>query len=202
MRLTVGEEIRRARLGAGLSQAAVGRAAHISQSVVSDIEAGKTKSVSLEMLVVVADAVGLDLTCRTYPGRRPTRDAAHARKLQDFLSHVRPPLRYRLEQPLPEREGVIERRAWDAMLFARDATTGVELEMRLYDVQDQSRRLVLKWRDSGADRLLLLLNDTAAVRDVVRSHPDYFNDLPRLKRSSVLSQLERGVGPHTGYLLI
>lgn len=202
LRLSVGEEIRRARLSAGLSQSVVGRSAHVSQSVVSDIESGKVRSVSLETLVVVADAVGLDLTCRAYPGRRPTRDAAHARKLHDFLRHVAPPLRYRLELPLPQRDGVVERRAWDCMLFAPDGMTGVELEMRLYDVQDQTRRVKLKWRDAGVDRLLLLLNDSVAVREAVRENSGYFAELPRLKTSTVLRQLERGMRPESGYMLI
>jgi transcriptional regulator with XRE-family HTH domain len=64
IRLTAGEDIRRARLGAGLSQTSVANAARVSQSLVSKVESGTLRSVSLETLVVIADAVGLDIACR------------------------------------------------------------------------------------------------------------------------------------------
>ncbi len=88
------------------------------------------------------------------------------------------------------------------MIFAPDGDTGVELEMRLYDLQAQMRRIFMKWRDSGAERLLLLINDTHANRLVLRTFPDYFQDLPRLKTASLLAMLERGERPLPGYALI
>jgi transcriptional regulator with XRE-family HTH domain len=39
-------------------------AARVSQSLVSKVESGTLRSVSLETLVVIADAVGLDIACR------------------------------------------------------------------------------------------------------------------------------------------
>jgi transcriptional regulator with XRE-family HTH domain len=202
IRLTAGEDIRRARLGAGLSQTSVANAARVSQSLVSKVESGTLRSVSLETLVVIADAVGLDIACRAYPGRKPTRDAAHARTLQELLKHVTPPMHYSLEWPLPPLDGIREKRAWDAVLLAPDGMTGVELEMRLYDVQDQTRRLMLKWRDSGVNDLLLLVNDTAANRAVIRTFPDYFKALPRLRTAAVLNQLDRGERPLSGLMLL
>ena len=201
-RHTIGDEIRTARLAAGTSQSAVGLASHLSQPVISRIERGGFSSVSLDKLFVVADAVGLDLSIKAYPGRNPTRDAAHARKLSAFLACVAPPLRYATEVALPAREGATEQRAWDAMLFARDGETGVELEMRLYDVQAQARRILLKWRDSGADRLLLLVNDSHSNRRVLRSFPEYFAALPRLRTASVLRSLANGERPPTGLVLV
>ena len=168
----------------------------------SRIESGTLEGLTLVDAVVLADAVGLDVSIKAYPGRQPTRDAGHARKLTEFLAHVGAPLRYGLEVGLPPREGVPEQRAWDAMIFGPDGETGVELEMRLYDLQAQTRRILLKWRDSGAERLLLLVNDTDANRRVLRTFPDYFKDLPRLKTSHVLAQLQDGRRPPTGYVLI
>ena len=116
-------------------------------------------------------------------------------------AHVAPPLRYGLEVLLPPSEAVPEQRAWDAMIFGPDGDTGVELEMRLYDLQAQTRRILLKWRDSGTQRLPLLINDSRANRRILRTYPDYLDELPRLNEAALLGQLERGVLPETGYVL-
>lgn len=144
----------------------------MSHAKVSRIEAGGSPSLSLLDAVLLADAVGLDLSVKAYPGRTPTRDAGHARRLQSVLAHVGPPLRYRTEALLPARDGVPERRAWDALLFDAGGQTGVELEQRLYDVQSQTRRILLKWRDSGAERLLLVVADTRTNRRVLAEFAD------------------------------
>ena len=75
------------------------------------------------------------------------------------------------------------------------------MEQRLYDVQAQTRRILLKWRDSGVDRLQLVLADTRANRRVLAEFPDYFQALPRLKTSYVLALLEAGRRPPTGLIL-
>jgi transcriptional regulator with XRE-family HTH domain len=198
----IGREIRDARLMAGTSQDAVALAAKVSRSNVSRVEAARLRNLSIIEAILVADAVGLDVSFKAYPGRRPTRDAAHARKLTKFVGHVRKPLRYGLEVLLPPRDRVPEQRAWDAMIFGPDGDTGIELEMRLYDVQAQTRRISMKWRDSGADRLLLLINDTESNRRVLRTYPEYFQDLPRLRTANVLTQLETGQRAPTGHVLI
>lgn len=79
--------------------------------------------------------------------------------------------------------------------------TGVELEQRLYDVQSQTRRILLKWRDSGAERLLLVLADTRTNRRVLEEFQEYFQELPRLRTSHVLKLLEAGRRPPTGLIL-
>jgi transcriptional regulator with XRE-family HTH domain len=201
-RAPIGDEIRNARMMAGLSQAAVGSRAHVSQPVVSRLEAGTLASASLDTFVLVGAAVGLDVVIKAYPGPRITRDAAHARKLHDFLAHAQKPLRFSLEVGLPSRDGRVEQRASDAMIFDSDGTTGIELEMGLYDLQAQMRRILLKWRDSGAQRILLLINDTLANRRAITSFPEYFAELPKLKRSEVLRALSQGKRPATGYVLV
>ena len=48
--------------------------------------------------------------------------------------------------------------------------------MRLYDLQAQTRaRSVSSGAISGAQRLLLLVNDTAANRRVLRAYPEYLD---------------------------
>lgn len=198
---TLGNEVRHARHAAGISQASLGRVVGMSDAKVSRIEAGSSHRLALIDAVLLADAVGLDLSVKTYPGRSPTRDAAHARRLQSLLSHVGQPLRHRTEVPLPARDGVPERRAWDALIRDSDGDTGVELEQRLYDVQSQTRRILLKWRDSGVERLLVVLADTRTNRRVLAEFSDYFQALPRLKTSHVLRLLEAGRRPPTGLIL-
>jgi len=174
----------------------------MSASKVSRIEHGLLRGLSLVDAVVLADSVGLDVSVKAYPGRLPTRDAGHAKRLHKLLSHVRPPLRFGTEVQLPPRDGVPEQRAWDAMLYAPDGETGVELEQRLYDVQAQTRRIRLKWRDSGVQRLLLVIADTEANRRALRLFPEYFADLPRLRTATVLSLLDAGNRPPTGVMLL
>jgi len=198
---TFGREVRNARLEAGVSQVTLANATGMSDSKVARIEAGQSQRLAVVDAVVLADAVGLDLAVRAYPGRGPTRDAAHARRLQSLLNHVGHPLQSRTEAPLPARAGIPERRAWDALIRDSEGETGVELEQRLYDVQSQTRRIFLKWRDGGAERLLLVVADTRGNRRVLQEFPDYFSDLPRLKTAHVLRMLEAGRRPPTGLIL-
>ena len=186
----------------GTGQAAVARAARVSTSTISRIESAKLEHLSVREAIVVADAVGLDLSIKSYPGRRATRDQAHAKRLTSFLAHVASPLRFATEVALPHRDGVFEQRAWDAMLFSDDGHTGVELEQRLHDVQAQTRRIMLKWRDSGADRLLLLIANTSHNRAVLETFPEYFVELPALAADDVMAAISRGERPPTGYVLI
>ena len=79
--------------------------------------------------------------------------------------------------------------------------TGLELEQRLYDVQSQTRRILLKWRDSGVERLLLVVANTRGNRRVLREFPDYFRELPVLNMGQVLRMLEAGQRPPTGMIL-
>lgn len=185
----------------GASQQSIARATRMSQPQVSRIEAGQVRRLSIVDAVLMADAVGLDLSLKVFPGRQPTRDAAHAKRLRSLLAHVAAPLRFRTEVPLPPRDGVPEQRAWDAVVYGTDGDTGVELELRLHDVQAQTRRIHLKWRDSGAERLLLVIADSAANRRALRSFPEYFADLPRLRTATVVAAFEAGTRPPSGYLL-
>ena len=198
--MDLGEEIRNARLMSGTSQTAVAAAAHVSRSTVSRLESAQLGNASIVEAVIVADAAGLDLSIRAYVGRQPTRDAGHARRLIRFLRLVAPPLAYRTEVQLPSRGGKREQRAWDAVIFGDGGQTGVELEQRLHDMQAQTRRLFAKWRDSGADRLLLLIADTRHNREVIATFADYLAALPRLDKASVLGELAAGRRPPSGWL--
>jgi hypothetical protein len=177
----------------------------LSRSRYSRIEAGSIRTFSILELDRLAAVLGLEAGVRLYPGGVPVRDAAHAGKLRDLLRLVAAPLKYGIEVPLPVTDGSDrhgwERRAWDAVLFAGQKRTAIELEMRLRDVQAMRRRVDLKRRDDPTEWLLLLIADTRNNRHVLQEFAPLFEDLPRLRPSVVRSALRAGTHPPTGLLL-
>ena len=197
----VGTELRDARIAHGISQNALAEAAHMTQSTISRIESARMRGLSVRDAAVIASLLGLDLAARTYPGAEPLRDSAQARKVGELLRHVRRPLRYQTEVLLPPREGVPERRRWDALITDGAAEMGVEVEMRLHDAQAQTGRLRSKIQDGHVDRVLLVIAATRHNRQVLRDFPAYFADWPRLRTASVLATLEDGRLAPTGLVL-
>ena len=96
----VGEELREARLQAGLAQAELGAAVDLSKSEVSRIELGRASYVPYERLVLVAAALRLDVPLRTFPAGEPIRDAAQLALLAKLRVLLSPALRWRTEVPL------------------------------------------------------------------------------------------------------
>ncbi|MGZ8501685.1 MAG: helix-turn-helix transcriptional regulator [Candidatus Limnocylindrales bacterium] len=159
--LALGDEIREARLDAGLSQALVGSAASVSHATVGRIERGQQAGASLALLSRICAAVGLDLSLRAYPGADPIRDVAQVRLLARLRDRAGPGLAWRTEVPLPIPG---DPRAWDATISARGVAMAVEAETRLRDVQAVDRRIARKRRDGQLDLVILLVADTAANR--------------------------------------
>jgi hypothetical protein len=160
------------------------------------------RSIQLDELNRIAAVLGLQPSLRLYPDGAPVRDAGHAARLARFLRLARPPLRYRIEVPLPVVEGRAERRAWDAVLFRHLERCAVELEMRLRDVQALRRRIDLKRRDDPTESFLLLIADTRHNRRVLVEFESLFADLPRLRPSHVRGALVAGALPPSGILLV
>jgi transcriptional regulator with XRE-family HTH domain len=165
--IELGREIRDARLSARLSQLSVAAAAGISQAQVSLIERGLQARVTLELLMTIAAAVGLDLSLRAYPGGAPLRDAAHEALLGRLRALASRLWRWQSEVPLPIMG---DRRAWDRVMRLPDVSIGVEAETRPRDWQALQRRLALKRRDGGVDRVLLVLTNSRWNRALVRTH--------------------------------
>jgi hypothetical protein len=61
-----------------------------------------------------------------------------------------------------------DKRAWDRVVRGAGIVIGVEGETRPTDMQELARRLALKKRDGGVDRLILVLSDTDWCRRLVR----------------------------------
>lgn len=87
----IGDELREARLSAGLTQRQAGSAAGISPSELSRIELGVSRRVPYESLVILGSILGLDLPIRAYPSGEPVRDAAQLQLLGDFACFCRLP---------------------------------------------------------------------------------------------------------------
>jgi hypothetical protein len=112
---------------------------------------------------------GHDLVVRPYPIGDPIRDATHAALLDRLHAQCHPSLIWRTEVPLPLPGDL---RAWDATTTGEAFRAAVEAETRVRDLQALERRLSLKERDGGLDRLILLVLDTPTNRSVLRAHAE------------------------------
>jgi len=174
----------------------------MSRQRLSRLERGRCRELTVIQLHRVAAVLGLDASVRLYPAGPPIRDVAHARRLASFVAHVRLPLRYGLETPLPRLSDHAELRAWDCVLSDAGSRTAVELEIRLRDVQAVIRRIDLKRRDDPTEHFLLLVADTRNNRRVLAEFGVLFADLPRLRPSAVRAALLAGRHPGSGILLV
>jgi transcriptional regulator with XRE-family HTH domain len=195
-------EIRRARIGAGLSQERVAQRTGVSRSRVSRIEQGRQPQVSAELLIRLADVVGLDLVVRAYPGRDPTLDAGQRRLLRRLADRLGPGWEWQFEVPLPI---LADRRAWDAVATRR--STGlrihVEAETRLDDaVQALLRRIALKHRDTPDARVLLVVADTRHDREIVRAAGAELAAMFPGDPRQALARLAMGVDPGADVLVL
>jgi transcriptional regulator with XRE-family HTH domain len=198
-----GEEAREARIQAGLSQDALARSVGLSQSQLSRIERAKLDGLTMLDASRIASVLGLDLSVRAFPVGPPLRDAGHVERLRRLLAHVRAPLRYRLDVPLPQRpDQPTELRAWDAVLVGGARRTGIELETRLHDAQAMIRRHGMKRRDDPVDGFLLVFAATRSNRRIHAENRDLWPDLSRYPTRRALAALEAGEHPPSGIIFI
>jgi hypothetical protein len=129
-------------------------------------ERGEVDLVSIQDLGAWCATVGMDLAMRGYPAGDALRDAGQVRLLGRLRVRLAPDLDWRTEVPLPIPGDL---RAWDAVIAAPDWQIPVEAETVLADLQAVERRITLKLRDGGVDRLVLLIADTPRNRAAVSS---------------------------------
>src|SRR5439155_4521603 len=194
----VGNELRDARVGSGLSQAAVGRAAGMSHAQVGRIERARISGVSVDQLCRLSAALGMEISVRFYPGSDPLRDAAHAALLERLRGRLHPSLGWRLEVPLPiERD----RRAWDALVVGA-GRTAIEAETRLTDAQAIARKVSLKKRDGRVDRVVLLIAGTIGNRRALSACREGLRlDFP-LDTGEILASLGAGQQPRASGIVV
>ena len=170
------------RIEHGLSQNVVGAAVGLSDSEISRIEIGSREDVSIELISALLAVVGKDLAANAYPIGAPLRDSAHLALLERLRSVASPSFRWLTE--IPVRAG--ELRAWDAMLVQPSCRVGVEAETRVRDVQAIERSVLVKQRDSGIERAILLLSDTRHHRQLLRDFgPHLTGSFPVASRSAI-----------------
>ena len=197
--MTVGEEIREARLAAGLSQAIVGSAAGVSHTTVGRIERGRQSGADLALLSRVGAAVGLDVALRAYPGPDPIRDIAQVRLLGRLRERIGPGLNWRTEVPLPI---LGDPRAWDATISSATESLAIEAESRLHDLQALDRRIGRKRRDGGVDDVILLVADTTANRRALLAGREALRASFQLDGREILARLRVGELPSQGGIVI
>lgn len=79
---------------------------------------------------------------------------------------------------------------------------GVEAETRLRDIQALDRRLALKERDGGMDRLILLVMASRSNREAIRSHGDILAARFPVPGARALEFLGAGVDPGGNALIL
>ena len=156
-RSDAGRELRLARHNAGLTLAQAGRRLGWSKTKLSR---------------------GIRPSVRFFPTGRRIADAGQIELLATLIARMHPRWQHRHEVPMP-RAGDL--RAADLVSSVEGCQLMVEAYRRFADAQAQVRAARLKQRDLGADRLLLLIEDTRANRAAVASA------LPELKPSFTLT---------------
>jgi len=93
-------------------------------------------------------------------------------------------------------------RAWDAVVTCREGPVAVEAETRLHDLLALQRRIGLKQRDSQIEAGILLVNDTATNRRILRAHREDLRAKFPLDGREVLAALRAGRQPAASGLLL
>lgn len=192
-------EIRSARLQAGLSQLSVADGIGISRSQYSRIERGLTPDLTIDMAARVFAVLGQALHVQTFPSGDPLRDAAQIALLERLRVHLHRSFRWLTEVPLPIPGDL---RAWDATACNRAVRIGIEGETRLRDLQAVERRIALKERDGGMDRVILLVADSRHDREMVRGHAGVLGARFPVPGPRALELLAAGVDPGGNALIL
>jgi transcriptional regulator with XRE-family HTH domain len=196
--VALGRELRRARVGSGLSQRSLEAATGISKSEIGRIERGRAPMVPLRVVIRHATALGLALPLKPYPSGDALRDTGQARLLERFRQRLHPSLRWQTEVPLPIPG---DRRAWDAVCGREAWRVGVEAETVLDDSQAVDRRVSLKGRDGGVDHVVILLADTPRNRRALEAAAAGFSDFP-LRTREIMTALANGHEPRGSGIVV
>jgi hypothetical protein len=132
----------------------------------SRIERALALNVPLGRLDTIAAVLGMQLSVRLYPAGQPLRDDGQLALLGRLRARLAPGLSWRTEVPVPITGDL---RAWDASIEGFGWTAFVDAETRIRDIQALGRRTALKRRDTGTDRVVLLIADTRSNRAILGS---------------------------------
>jgi transcriptional regulator with XRE-family HTH domain len=184
----LGSELREARLAAGLSQRHVALAAGLNQSRVSRTERVQRVPPRVDELAAHCAVLGLQLSLKAYPEASPVRDIAQLRLIERFRPRVGASFGWRSEVLIG---GAGDLRAWDLRLDG-PGSIGIDAETRLHDIQALQRRVEAKWRDSGVDRVVLLVAGTRHNRRVLSEHREALRSTFPADTSEIMAALRCG----------
>jgi transcriptional regulator with XRE-family HTH domain len=190
--LDAGDELRQARLNAGLDQEDVARAVGCSAATISRVERGITHQVTLGHVIRHASVVGLVTRLRLYPAGDPIRDSAQVQLLEDLRARLSPRWKWRTEVPMPLPGDL---RALDALASIGGCRVAIDAFTRLGDTQAQTRSSLLKSRDVGATRLVILVRAGHANRTALQSAREGLRGSFPLGTRRVLAALAQGRDP-------
>ena len=192
------EEFHEARVGGSIGQQQVAAALGRSDAWVSWTESGGNAAVSVVQMAQMLACVGLALSLRAYPAGGGLRDAGQLSDLEQFASLVAPTWTWATEVPIPI---VGDLRAWDGVLRG-PCSIGVDAETRIRDLQAVDRRVMLKQRDSGISRVVILLPDTRNNRSMlVAAAPAIKVNYP-IDSGVALEALRRGRDPGGNAIIV
>jgi DNA-binding XRE family transcriptional regulator len=195
----MGGEVRMGRRRAGWTQAHLGRLVGVSKSTVSRIEGGEYRPLTFKLAARMAAVLGAELGARFFPVGEPVRDVGHLALLEALRREVSPAFRWQTELPMRIAG---DRRAVDAALIGEGLRIGVEAEMALEDLQALERELNLKLRDSGLDRMILVVNDTERNRRILAANRGTLRPSFPLSTAEVLAALRRGIDPGANGIVV
>lgn len=206
----IGAEIRRLREDADVTQTAVARAAGISQSELSRIEAGMVAA-AVETLVRISVALGADLGLRLTPGAGvPIRDRYQAPMLEGLLRILHARWKRFLEVPVfrPVR-GVVDLVLHDPrgpVAIASEAHSliqRVEQQLRWHNLKGEGLMggSQLRLDDAPVSRLLLL-RDTPVNDRLVQAYAETFRTQYPADPKAALLALTTADAPWPGAALL
>lgn len=192
-------EFREARVLAGLSQVVIGRAIGRSDAWVSWTESGDNESLSIVDAARMLSCVGIDLSARGFPAGRGLRDEAQLALIARLKTLVASRWEWRTEVPIPLAGDL---RAWDVVLRKPGVSLGIEAETRLRDIQAVDRRVMLKLRDSGIDRAIIVVPPTRTNRSLLREARDSLQANYPVPSRLALDALVNGRDPGGNAILV
>lgn len=156
-----GHEQRLARHNAGLTMAQVASPLGWSKSKVSRIERGLSRNVSLADITRLSAVVGLRPSVKWFPAGNALRDVGQVELLAALNQRMHRSWRSTQEVPMPTHGDL---RAADQLSVIPECRLMIEAYRRFSDYQAQTRAARSKQSELGADRLVLLLEETATNR--------------------------------------
>lgn len=189
----LGDDLRNARLDAGLTLREVGRQIGVSAATVLASERARPPGPRPELLGRHAAAVGLRARIKVYPDGDPLRDTASVRLIGAFRARLPRGHRFRPEVPVTDTPG--DMRAWDGVLDLPGCNCATEFVTRFHDCQAQLRSFELKLRDGSVDRLVVVVLATHANRRALRAARDIVSAAFPLQTRQVMAALVAGRDP-------